>query len=90
MLNDLIGFTWMFGFAPYSEAWRGLIPSSQVGARLNPCPERRRTFQRAFHPSNINTYRPQLLNATRRFLLHLLDDPEHFRDHVRLYVFLAL
>ncbi|KAJ3523341.1 hypothetical protein NMY22_g11478 [Coprinellus aureogranulatus] len=68
MMNDLIGFGWHFGFAPYGEEWK----------------ERRKLFVQAFGPNNAEKYQPSLVKATRTFLLHVLDDPRNFREHSRL------
>lgn len=60
MLNDLIGFDWLFSFMPYGEAWK----------------ERRKIFHQNLNASASRQYRPVSLTVTRKLLRRILDDPE--------------
>lgn len=68
MMNDLVGFTWHFGFMPYGEKWK----------------VRRKVFQQVFQSSRVEDYRPKLVKGVRNFLVQLLDNPDNFRGHGRL------
>ncbi|TFK37128.1 cytochrome P450 [Crucibulum laeve] len=67
MLNDLVGWNWLFGFMPYGEAWK----------------ERRRLFQHHFHPLDTTIHQQKELEYTHKMLQRLLETPEHFMDHLR-------
>ncbi|KAF8799127.1 cytochrome P450 [Phlegmacium glaucopus] len=59
MLKDLMGWGWVMATMVYGEPWR----------------ERRRMFQKHFHPSNTQFYRPIQREFIRKMLPHLLDAP---------------
>ena len=67
-LVNRVGWKWLFGFMAYGEAWK----------------ERRRLFQRYFHPSDVKIHQPRELEHTHILLRKLLESPEKFMDHVRL------
>jgi len=67
MVYELVGWNWLFGFMAYGEAWK----------------ERRRLFQKYFHPSEIKIHQPRELEYAHKMLRRLLDSPERFIDHVR-------
>lgn len=46
--------------------------------------ERRKVFAQAFGPKEVEQLRPKLMKAVRRLLVQLLDEPENFREHIRL------
>ncbi|KAF6745976.1 cytochrome P450 [Ephemerocybe angulata] len=68
MMNDLVGFTWHFGFMPYGDKWK----------------VRRKIFQQVFQSSRVEDYRPKIVKGVRNFLVQLLDNPDNFRGHGRL------
>ncbi|EAU86764.1 cytochrome P450 [Coprinopsis cinerea okayama7 len=67
MVNELIGFDWLFGFMPYGEGWK----------------ERRRLFQQHFHPLNTSSHQPIELEFTQKMLQQLLQTPHDFMSHIR-------
>lgn len=83
-----IGFDWNFAFMPYGDEWKGMPPRTHLlaeTATLNRDPkERRKIFAQAFGIHKAGQYRPPLLQHVRNFLLLLLEDPDHFLDHLRL------
>ncbi|KAF8799114.1 cytochrome P450 [Phlegmacium glaucopus] len=62
MLNDLMGWRWAMSAMVYGEPWR----------------ERRRMFQKHFHPSNAQFYQPIQREFIRKMLPRLLDAPAEF------------
>ncbi|KAF8799116.1 cytochrome P450 [Phlegmacium glaucopus] len=62
MLNDLLGWTWTMPNMVYGDHWR----------------ERRRMFQKHFHPSNTQFYQPIQREFIRKMLPRLLDAPAEF------------
>ncbi|TFK20074.1 cytochrome P450 [Coprinopsis marcescibilis] len=67
MVNELIGFDWLFGFMPYADAWK----------------ERRRLFQKHFHPLDAASHQPIELDFTQKLLKQLLQTPDEFMSHIR-------
>ncbi|KAF9451579.1 cytochrome P450 [Macrolepiota fuliginosa MF-IS2] len=63
----LSGWDWLFGFMPYGEAWL----------------ERRKLFQRHFHPLDNASHHPREREYISQMLRRLLDAPEDFMDHMR-------
>ncbi|KAF8799180.1 cytochrome P450 [Phlegmacium glaucopus] len=59
MLTDLMGWGWLMSSMVYGDPWR----------------ERRRMFQKHFHPSNTQFYRPIQREFIRKMLPRLLDAP---------------
>jgi len=55
---------------PYGEEWK----------------ERRKLFTRYFHPSNPKVYQLRELEYTHKIVRRLLDSPEKFMEHLRLWV----
>ena len=45
--------------------------------------QRRRFFQRHFHPSKDPTHKPQEIEYARKMLIQLLQTPENFTNHLR-------
>ena len=66
-----MGFGWSLGFTPYNEWWK----------------HSRALFHKHFKPTAVAQFRPKKLKAAHEFLRRLLDDPEHFNEHMQLYVF---
>ncbi|KAF8994066.1 cytochrome P450 [Cyathus striatus] len=62
-----IGWDWLFGFMAYGESWK----------------ERRRLFQRHFHPLDNMSHHPREREYTNKMLRALLESPEHFMEHLR-------
>ncbi|TFK89937.1 cytochrome P450 [Polyporus arcularius HHB13444] len=69
MFNDLCGFKWTMGGSPYGDAWR----------------DRRKMAHHEFHSSSVPQYRHYQRKSTRRLLLNLLQEPDDFSKHVRLW-----
>ncbi|KDR72697.1 hypothetical protein GALMADRAFT_101857 [Galerina marginata CBS 339.88] len=67
IINDFMGFSWLFVFMPYGPKWK----------------ERRRLFQRHFHPSNDEIHKGKEVHYARRLLLQILETPESYMQHVR-------
>ncbi|KXN82953.1 O-methylsterigmatocystin oxidoreductase [Leucoagaricus sp. SymC.cos] len=63
----LSGWDWLFGFLPYGEAWL----------------ERRKLFQKYFHPLDNASHHPREREYVHQMLRHFLDTPEEFMEHVR-------
>ncbi|KAF8811640.1 cytochrome P450 [Phlegmacium glaucopus] len=59
MLSDLMGWGWLMSAMVYGNPWR----------------ERRRMFQKYFHTSNTQLYRPTQMEFIRKMLPRLLDAP---------------
>ena len=57
-----MGWGWMLSSMIYGEAWR----------------ERRRMFQKYFHSSNTQLYRPIQIEFIRKMLPRLLEVPDEF------------
>jgi len=70
MFNELMGWSWSFGFMPYGDAWR----------------ERRRLFTKYFHPNNPSANIPQQIEFIHKMLVQLLDNPNDFLDITRRFV----
>ncbi|TFK34339.1 cytochrome P450 [Crucibulum laeve] len=60
MSADLVGWIWSFVSMPYSDAWK----------------ERRRMFQKNFHPSDDSIHKPREIEFIRQLLPRILDTPE--------------
>ncbi|KAJ3510173.1 hypothetical protein NMY22_g16052 [Coprinellus aureogranulatus] len=86
MMNDFIGFDWHLGFMKYGEEWKGTPPNpaSPVRQITSRHIERRKVFTQAFGTNTAEQYRPRLVQHIRNYLLLLLQDPDHFREHGRL------
>ncbi|KAF8808763.1 cytochrome P450 [Phlegmacium glaucopus] len=67
MLTDLMGWGWTISTMVYGEPWR----------------ERRRMFQKHFHPSNTQFYQPIQREFIRKMLPRLLDAPAEFLSLLR-------
>lgn len=67
MVNELIGFDWLFGFMPYGKEWK----------------ERRQLFVQQFHPLNASNHQPTEMDFTHKMLYQLLQTPEDFMSHIR-------
>ncbi|KAJ8506903.1 hypothetical protein ONZ45_g10644 [Pleurotus djamor] len=69
MLVELMGWSTVFSFLPYSDAWRN----------------RRRVFWQEFNPqaANDNNHKAAQLKYSRRFLQSLLEDPARWSHHIR-------
>ncbi|KAJ2918114.1 hypothetical protein MD484_g2319, partial [Candolleomyces efflorescens] len=67
MINELIKFDWLFGFMPYGEPWK----------------ERRRLFQKHFHPLDTASHQPRELEHVHKLLKQLVRTPDDFIEHIR-------
>lgn len=63
----LSGWDWLFGFLPYGDAWL----------------ERRKLFQKHFHPLDYPNHQPREREYVHLMLRRLLDSPQEFMDHIR-------
>ncbi|KAI0752763.1 cytochrome P450 [Daedaleopsis nitida] len=66
-LVELVGQDLNFGFYPYGERWR----------------QHRRAFWQHFSSSAVQKYRSIQLATSHRFLVRLLNDPSHLKEHIR-------
>ena len=57
-----MGWGWLVSAMAYGEPWR----------------ERRRMFQKYFHPSNTQLYQPTQIEFIRKMLPRLLEAPSEF------------
>ena len=64
------GWGFAFGMLPYGDVWR----------------ESRRIFTKYFNPSNHGINQPRNILYVRRFLGQLLQKPNDFLQHARMYV----
>jgi hypothetical protein len=67
MVNELMGWGFLFANMPYNDKWR----------------IRRRLFQQAFPMAKHDTFQPQQLIYLRRILPQFIDGKHHFRDVLR-------
>ncbi|KAJ7584750.1 cytochrome P450 [Mycena floridula] len=67
MVNELMGWDFVFGLMHYGDEWR--------------C--QRRLFQQEFHPAQAERFQPVELSASHELLRRILDDPENFVSHIR-------
>ncbi|PPQ99996.1 hypothetical protein CVT26_009278 [Gymnopilus dilepis] len=65
--SDSMGLSWVMVFMRYGPEWK----------------DRRRLFQRHFHPTNEKIHKPREVRVARSLLLQILENPEHYMDHVR-------
>jgi cytochrome P450 len=65
-----MGFDWTITLMPFGTFWQ----------------DHRRLFHREMNPEAVKRFRPQEQNAVLQFLHHLLDRPEAFVQHIRLFV----
>ncbi|KAJ8695766.1 hypothetical protein PTI98_005695 [Pleurotus ostreatus] len=67
MLNELMGWSWLFAAMEYGESWK----------------QHRRLFQREFHPNAVTAlFQPQVLKHTSGLLTRLLESPDDFMEHI--------
>ncbi|CAA7268863.1 unnamed protein product [Cyclocybe aegerita] len=66
VISKVMGFSWLLPFMPYGPSWK----------------ERRRLLSRYFHPSNDKLHKPVEIEYARKLLLLLLEDPEHYLQHL--------
>ncbi|KAF4580763.1 hypothetical protein EYR38_003049 [Pleurotus pulmonarius] len=67
MLNELMGWSWLFAIMEYGESWK----------------QHRALFQREFHPNVATPlFQPQVTKHTRRLLKRLLQSPDDFMHHI--------
>ncbi|KAH6917895.1 cytochrome P450 [Coprinopsis sp. MPI-PUGE-AT-0042] len=69
MVVELMGWTYAFGLLPYGERWRFL----------------RREFHRFMSPTAVLGYRQIQQNSVYSFLNNLLETPDSFSTHLRLF-----
>ncbi|RPD55979.1 cytochrome P450 [Lentinus tigrinus ALCF2SS1-6] len=69
MFNDLCGFKWTMGGSSYGDAWR----------------DRRKMAHHEFHSSSVPQYRQHQRKSIRRLLRDVLQEPDNFSKHVRLW-----
>jgi cytochrome P450 len=62
-----MGWGWLMAFMVYGDPWR----------------ERRRMFQKYFHPSNTQLYRPVQIEFIQKMVARLLDSPDGFFNQSR-------
>ncbi|EKM77276.1 hypothetical protein AGABI1DRAFT_77728 [Agaricus bisporus var. burnettii JB137-S8] len=67
MLNELMGWDYVFVFQRYGTWWR----------------RHRRQFHDHFHPNIVYKYQPIQIDTARAFVRNLLESPEKFRYHIR-------
>ncbi|TFK33693.1 cytochrome P450, partial [Crucibulum laeve] len=67
MLSELSGWGFVFALMPYNEEWKA----------------RRRIFQKHFYPSNSAIHQPRETEYVHQLLFKLLEDPDHFLEHIR-------
>ena len=65
-----MGFDWALSLMPYGTSWR----------------QHRKVFHQYFYPNAAAEYIPKQLSEARKTLLRIVERPEEFRDHIRLYV----
>ena len=65
-----MNFSWFTSLLPYGPVWR----------------QHRKIYQQYFHNNIAARHVPKQLAETRKTLFRLLENPETFRDHIRLYV----
>lgn len=66
MINELMGWNFVFGFMPYGDTWR----------------EHRRSMQKQFQPTAVARFEPHELKATHGLLRRLLDEPDNLMGHL--------
>lgn len=66
-----MGFTWAFSLMPYGSWWR----------------RHRKAFHQYFYPNAAAHYIPKQMSEARKTLVRLLEEPNEFMDHIRVYVF---
>ncbi|KZT30484.1 cytochrome P450 [Neolentinus lepideus HHB14362 ss-1] len=67
MVNDLMGWDWLFSSMPYGARWRS----------------HRALFSQHYHPNRASAFQPLQLKETYAMLRNLAHDPERFVYHVR-------
>ncbi|KAL0958545.1 hypothetical protein HGRIS_000685 [Hohenbuehelia grisea] len=67
MINELMGWDWIFAFMKYGDYWK----------------HHRRLFQQEFHPTASTRFQPHEIKYTRQMLRRLLAAPDDFMDHMR-------
>jgi cytochrome P450 len=65
-----MGFDWTISLMPFGTFWQ----------------DHRRLFHREMNPDAVKRFRPHEQKAVHEFLHHLLDRPEAFVQHIRLFV----
>lgn len=71
-MGSLMGWDYLFSSMPYGDAWR----------------ERRKLFQKHFHPAKPETHRPIETEYVRKLLPELLEHPQDFMALCRQCVLL--
>jgi len=66
-MNEMMGWKWLMSAMPYGTPWR----------------ERRRLFQRHFHPSQAKAYQPTQIESIHKMLVRLFEEPEDFMGITR-------
>ncbi|RDB18406.1 hypothetical protein Hypma_000372 [Hypsizygus marmoreus] len=67
MMNELMGWSFDFGFMPYGDYWR----------------QHRRLMHQTFHPTAALRFQPYERKATHRLLRRLLEEPDNLISHLR-------
>ncbi|TFK25351.1 cytochrome P450 [Coprinopsis marcescibilis] len=67
MVNELMGWTFNFGFMNYGDYWR----------------KHRRIFHQSFHPAAARQFHPHISKATRKMLNRFLEDPGDMMEILR-------
>ncbi|KAJ8695782.1 hypothetical protein PTI98_005709 [Pleurotus ostreatus] len=69
MLNELMGWSWLFAMMEYSDRWK----------------QHRKLFQKEFHSNTATSrFNPQILKHTVKLLQRLLESPDDFMEHMNL------
>ncbi|TFK25339.1 cytochrome P450 [Coprinopsis marcescibilis] len=67
MVNELMGWTFNFGFMDYGNYWR----------------KHRRIFHHSFHPTAARQFHPHISRATKKMLNRFLEDPSDMMEILR-------
>ncbi|KAF9041392.1 cytochrome P450 [Panaeolus papilionaceus] len=65
-INEILGWSWLMPFMRYGAEWK----------------ERRRHFQRYFHPSTLTIHKPQEKQHIHRLLQRMSEDPKNHLQHI--------
>ncbi len=82
-----VGFGWNFAFGPYGDSWRGnCFLRLCANAYSTSCSEHRKLAHIELQSKSASErYQPLELRGARFLLQTLMDDPDDFSDHIRLY-----
>ncbi|PPQ64455.1 hypothetical protein CVT24_008465 [Panaeolus cyanescens] len=66
-INEILGWSWLMPFMRYGAEWK----------------ERRRHFQRYFHPSALTIHKPQERQHIQFLLQRMSEDPNNYLHHIQ-------